>query len=375
MIKSSLVEVGGDHEALARSRLAAARALAALDGPRRLGSARPVNIKRMLGLAGGLYLSLAVGDAEPARADGPAASNGWNWMASFSNDSPACHGDGYRLHCFWRRLYSNALTNSLYTSGGAFPAPTSLDGVLTSAPHVGGISVHSTGGTPHTQTVSVRGTDNAVWLREYTGGVFGPWYSLGGVIMGRPACSAVGSDSLICAVRGTDSGIWVNGRGADGKFFGWGRVDNLDGSPRLNVRSSPAVISMLGGGMTWMILFLGDEVGTGKRELWAVRDYGLGSKRAGWLKLGVVDAAIDSDINCPADQLSGVKSCVVRTVTNDANVIAFSSSSVENQRIVAKPEGFPIVGTPTLAFFRNATRGLTAIGIQTVQNHFWLRSD
>jgi hypothetical protein len=333
-----------------------------------------VNIKRMVGLVGGLYLSLAIGDAAPARADGPAASNGWNWMASFSNDSPACHGDGYRLHCFWRTINGNALTNSLYTSGGAFPAPTSLDGVLTSAPHVGGISAHSSNG-PHTQTVSVRGTDNAVWLREYTNGAFSHWYSIGGVILGRPACSAVASDSLICAVRGTDSSIWVNGRGNDGKFFGWGRVDNLDGTQRSNVRSAPAVVSMLAAGMQWMVLYLGDEVSPGKRELWMSHDYGLGARRTGWRKVGLVDAAVDSDINCPADQLTGTKFCVVRTATNDANVISVGWSSIEYQRIIPKPQGFPIVGTPTLAFFRNATRKLVAVGIQTVQNHFWLRSD
>lgn len=330
-------------------------------------------------------MGLAVGVAAlcggAARADGPAASNGWNWMASFAKDSPACAGYGSRLYCYWRAL-NDTLIRSVY-SNGSFPAPTSLDGVLTSGASVGGAHNSTADGTPFHQTVAVRGTDHAVWLREMNSGVPTHWYSLGGIIHGRPSCSSVSLSSLICAVRGMDDGLWVNGRGTDQKFFGWGRVDNKDGTPRLNVRSSPQVISRAGAGMLWAIVYLGDVAGTGKRDLWVSMDYSLGATRTTWTKLGVVHAAHDSDINCPSDGYSGVWGCAVRTLDNDVNHISIAWGNITDvgpqdrvisQRIIPKPNNFPVVGTPTIAYFRT-TRNYTAIGIQTVQNHFWLRAD
>lgn len=66
--------------------------------------------------------------------------------------------------------------------------------------------------------VFVRGTDGALWHRLLSGGVWGPWQSRGGAMLGTPAAVAWGPGRLDVFIRGTDNALWHMGW-QDG--YGW----------------------------------------------------------------------------------------------------------------------------------------------------------
>jgi hypothetical protein len=53
----------------------------------------------------------------------------------------------------------------------------------------------------------VRGTDNALWHKWYSGG-WSNWESLGGVLTSDPGAVSWGSDRIDVFVRGTDNQLW-----------------------------------------------------------------------------------------------------------------------------------------------------------------------
>jgi hypothetical protein len=55
--------------------------------------------------------------------------------------------------------------------------------------------------------VFVRGTDNALWHKWYSGGWHG-WESLGGVLTSDPDAVSWGSGRIDVFVRGTDNALW-----------------------------------------------------------------------------------------------------------------------------------------------------------------------
>jgi len=71
----------------------------------------------------------------------------------------------------------------------------------------------------------VRGTDNRVYHREMSGGIWSPsWDGLGGSTTMTPAVSVIGSD-LTVVVGGTDGSIYYNTR-VGPSWIGW---TNLSG--------------------------------------------------------------------------------------------------------------------------------------------------
>ena len=91
-------------------------------------------------------------------------------------------------------------------------------------------------------TVFVRGSDDAVWYRDYVGGSWGKWTSIGGKIPAGtgPAACSWGSGRLDVFVQGTNGALWHKWwNGA--KWSGW---ESLGGK----LTASPASVSPLGSG-------------------------------------------------------------------------------------------------------------------------------
>jgi alpha-galactosidase len=79
--------------------------------------------------------------------------------------------------------------------------------------------------------VFVRGTDNAVWQRTFTGGTWGAWVSLGGTVVDAPTVAWVDPTRWTVFARAGDGTIWS--RTADTGWSGIGAPDNqpIDGRP------------------------------------------------------------------------------------------------------------------------------------------------
>ena len=88
--------------------------------------------------------------------------------------------------------------------------------------------------------VVVRGMDNAVWTISYTGTWTGNDFgSLSGRIVGDPAIGSVGSNLLDVIVRGMDDQVWwLEWSGS--AWIGWTPLGGqLNGSPAVVGKSSP----------------------------------------------------------------------------------------------------------------------------------------
>jgi len=105
---------------------------------------------------------------------------------------------------------------ALYGAGTRWSAWESLGGVLTSGV---GVSSWASGRLD----TFVRGTDNALWHKWFSGGWSG-WESLGGVLTSGPGVSSWASGRLDVFVRGTDNAMWH-------KWFsgGWSGWESLGG--------------------------------------------------------------------------------------------------------------------------------------------------
>jgi hypothetical protein len=63
--------------------------------------------------------------------------------------------------------------------------------------------------------VVARGADGALWSRAWTGSVWTPWQSLGGLAISAPALDVDGGAYRVLVV-GTDGGVWSRGVSATG---------------------------------------------------------------------------------------------------------------------------------------------------------------
>jgi len=119
---------------------------------------------------------------------------------------------------------------ALYGAGTRWSAWESLGGVLTSGV---GVSSWASGRLD----TFVRGTDNALWHKWFSGGWSG-WESLGGVLASGPAAVSWGPNRIDVFVRGTDNALWH-------KWFsgGWSGWESLGGV----LTSGPGVSSWASG--------------------------------------------------------------------------------------------------------------------------------
>jgi hypothetical protein len=346
-----------------------------------------------------LALVSVLAAASPALADGPAPSNGWNWMAQGVTSTPVCLGGGVfrggpegasadqlvylrKMRCLWRGA-DNALWTAPYENG-AFPAPTNWEGQLTSAPGAGS-SVYDAGRSAAEWKfmVGVRGTDNGIWTREVIGDQPGAWTPLTGTAKSRPICAVAKTGRALCAVQGSDDGFWINPRDAAGKWGGWNRVDDFGPTPRLDVKSGVQIFAESYVGDRWTFAYLGKVTSEGKRELVVGSQWSAAStKGLRWKSQGDVRAAPDTDLNCQVDQVrpwaSAPVLCTAVTLEGDVNVISVDLTGTAKpfEKILPKPTNYKIYGATIAQFTTSQANraGLFAVGIRTHHNHFWLQA-
>jgi hypothetical protein len=114
-----------------------------------------------------------------------------------------------------RRLLLRIWTGPL----AAWTSTESLGGTLTSQPAVASWAAGR-------YDVFVRGADNAVWHRWFSGG-WSRWESLGGVVTGEPGAASLGAGKLDLFARGTNNAVWTRNFGVTGP--GWSRWASLGG--------------------------------------------------------------------------------------------------------------------------------------------------
>jgi hypothetical protein len=71
----------------------------------------------------------------------------------------------------------------------------------------------------------VRGTDNALWYKYWTGTTWTAATSLGGVLTSSPAATSPGNGTIDVFVRGTDNGLWE--KTYNGVWFGWTSIGGM----------------------------------------------------------------------------------------------------------------------------------------------------
>jgi spore germination protein YaaH len=109
-----------------------------------------------------------------------------------------------------------------------FANTVNLGGYLTSGPDAAAMSAtHS--------DVFVRGTDNGLWHKWWTGSAWSEWEDLGGILTSDPGAVSWGPNRVDVFVRGTDAGLWHKWWDTTG-WHGW---ESLGGV----LTSSPDVAS------------------------------------------------------------------------------------------------------------------------------------
>ena len=154
--------------------------------------------------------------------------SGWESLGGVLTSGPGnCSWASGRLDVFVRGT-DNALWHKWYSGG--WSGWESLGGVITSDPS----AVSWSSGRID---VFARGTDNALWHKWYSGGWSG-WESLGGVLTSGPAVCSWASGRLDVFVRGTDNALWH-------KWYsgGWSGWESLGGV----LTSDPAAVSWSSG--------------------------------------------------------------------------------------------------------------------------------
>jgi Matrixin/Putative peptidoglycan binding domain/Repeat of unknown function (DUF346) len=150
--------------------------------------------------------------------------SGWESLGGVLSSGPGvCSWASGRLDIFVRGT-DNALWHKWYSGG--WSGWESLGGVITANPS----AVSWANGRID---VFVRGSDNALWHKWYAGGWSG-WESLGGVLSSGTAVCSWASGRLDVFVRGTDNALWH-------KWYsgGWSGWESLGGV----LTSDPAAVS------------------------------------------------------------------------------------------------------------------------------------
>jgi peroxiredoxin len=166
-------------------------------------------------------------------------------------------------------LFTKGAGNYLYwkhsPNGGTTWGPSqSLGGALTSSPA-------ATSRNPGGITVFARGSDGAVWYRDYVGGSWGNWVSIGGQtpVGTGPAVCSWGAGRLDVFVEGTNGGLyhkWYTGTA-------WSNWEYLGGA----LTSSPAATSRNPGGIT--VFVRGNDGGVWYRDC-------VGGSWGKWVSIG-----------------------------------------------------------------------------------------
>ncbi len=163
-----------------------------------------------------------------------------NWQRLGTMDtlsSPGLSWEPTRCLNVYVRGTDNALYLHQYTPTGGWVGPWPLDRQISSSPT--GIALKN--GSVH---VFARGMDNTLLHRRYDNG-WQPWQSLGGPISGQissdpessPSVASWGAGHLDLYVRGTDDAVWHKSSKDSGTS--WSNWERLGGS----ILSSPAAIS------------------------------------------------------------------------------------------------------------------------------------
>ena len=124
-----------------------------------------------------------------------------------------------------------------YATSTGWSGWTSLGGILTSGP-----AAASWG--PGRLDVFVRGTDNAVWHKWFSGGKWSGWQSLGGRVIGEPGAASTGAGKLDLFARGTSNALLARNYNVTGA--GWSAWTSLGGT----LTSSPSATVPAAGAMT-----------------------------------------------------------------------------------------------------------------------------
>ena len=136
---------------------------------------------------------------------------GWQSLGGTLSSGPDASSSGpTQVDAFVRgtdnQIYFRAWNGTMWSDWNGVP-----QGVATSDPAaVSTLSSAAPGvpAVPDGWEVFVRGTDNAIWHRQWTGINWTQWQSLGGVATSGPDAATWAAGRLDFVVRGTDSAIW-----------------------------------------------------------------------------------------------------------------------------------------------------------------------
>jgi len=162
--------------------------------------------------------------------------SGWESLGGVLTSGPGvCSWASGRLDIFVRGT-DNRLWHKWYS--GSWSGWESLGGILTSDP----AAVSWASGRID---VFVRGTDNALWHKWYNGSWSG-WESLGGVLTSSPGVSSWASGRLDVFARGTDNAMWH--KWYSGSWSGWESLGGILTSAPDAVSWGPSRIDTFGRG-------------------------------------------------------------------------------------------------------------------------------
>lgn len=108
-------------------------------------------------------------------------------------------------------------------AGGSVDVRSVRDLTWSAARNLGGNIVGAPGGAVARTTVvlAARGTDNALWVRMMSHGIWGRWHKVGGVLTAGPAVRGTADGRIDVVVRGSDHAAWVNSLPVGGRWSGW----------------------------------------------------------------------------------------------------------------------------------------------------------
>jgi peptidoglycan/xylan/chitin deacetylase (PgdA/CDA1 family) len=197
---------------------------------------------RILSALAGLVLLMSVaGPASAGLASGPPAAAGQPAAAATSmavpvNQAPstavalAPQADGSQA-VFYRgeddAVYRRTFNN------GTWSGESSLGGLIVGAPAATAVGTAD-------QVVAARGRNGALYLRTFAQGVWGGWQSIGGILSAAPAVVGSTDGRLDVFVRGTNNALYTRTRSGGGTWSAW---TSLGGA----IASGPAAVAFSSG--------------------------------------------------------------------------------------------------------------------------------